>query len=115
MTEQKAVQTVQAQLMHLIKGCQHVRDKRKGKHPEAVDEATFVAQEVLDQLVQIAIPHGHWERIAWAQANGGFVAPMDDEDRAAVMAYAAKERISVDSACLRIMQAGYQQLVGGQP
>ena len=101
---------LRAQFQHLIEGCRHVRDKRKGKHEGASAEAAYVAQEVTDQVLNLAIPLGYWERIAKAQATGGFVVPLEGDDRDLVMAYAAKEKISVDSACCQIFRAGYHQL-----
>ena len=102
---------LRSQLMTLIEGCREVREKQSSSDEGAPAEAAYVAQRVADQLLNLTVPIGYWERIAKAQATGGFVIPLDSEDRALVVAYAQKEGISVDWACCQIFAAGYHQLV----
>lgn len=68
-------------------------------------------QELTKRVAELIVPIGYWEKIAKAQATGGFVVPLDCEDRGLVVDYASKHKISVESACCQIFANGYRQLV----
>ena len=87
------------QLRQVIDLCREVRSEARE------------VQELTKRVAELAVPVGYWEAIARAQATGGFVVPLEGEDRDLVVAYASKHKISVESACCRIFASGYRQLV----